>query len=223
MPRPRALLSWSSGKDAAWSLHRVRHSGEVDVVGLVTTLNEAADRVAMHGVRHDLLRRQADAAGLPLYPIGLPAPCSNDDYERLVGGRLGELRDRLGVSHMVFGDLFLADIRAYRERQMAAVGLTPLFPLWEQPTEPLARDMLAGGLVAHLTCVDTEQLAAGFSGRRWDAAMLADLPPGVDPCGENGEFHTLVTAGPMFSQALDVVRGEQREEPRFVFTDFLPV
>ncbi len=223
MPKPRALLSWSSGKDSAWTLHRCRQADAFDIVGLVTTLNEDADRVAMHAVRHELLRRQATAAGLPLYPVGLPAPCSNDEYLARVGGEFRRLKHELSVTHVVFGDLFLADIRAWREQQMKDLDLEAVFPLWNEDTTRLAHEMHAGGLQAHLTCVDSEQLAAEFSGRTFDRAFVDDLPEEVDPCGENGEFHTLVTAGPMFSHRINVERGEQRVDGRFVFTDFLPL
>lgn len=220
--KPKALMSWSSGKDSAWSLHAVRVQDQVEVVGLVTTLNEGADRVAMHAVRHELLRQQAESIGLPLHVVGLPYPCSNEEYEHRLGGRLAGLRDELGVSHIVYGDLFLADIRAYREQQAAGLGLEPLFPLWKQPTARLARDMVEGGLEAWLTCVDTEQLAPEFVGRRFDGALLDALPADVDPCGENGEFHTFVTRAPIFSKPIGVRRGEVRVEPRFVYCDFLP-
>ena len=220
--KPRALMSWSSGKDSAWSLSTVQQAGDLEVVGLFTTLNAEADRVAMHAVRHEVLRRQADAAGLPLYTVGLPSPCTNEEYEVLTGAEMTRLKGDLGVTHMLFGDLFLEDIRAYRERQVAAVGLEPVFPLWQQPTPELGRAMIDGGLEAWLTCVDTEQLPGKFAGRRYDHEFLDALPEGVDPCGENGEFHTLVTRAPAFFRDLGVLRGELRVEPRFVFCDFSP-
>lgn len=218
--RPRALLSWSSGKDSAWTLHEVRQSGAFDIVGLVTTLNEREDRVAMHGVRGEVLRAQARAAGLPLHEIGLPWPCSNADYEARVGEAQERLKVELGITHVIFGDLYLEDIRAYREAQVARNGLEPVFPLFGRDTAELARQMVDGGLLAHLSCVDSEQLEAGFAGRRFDAALLAGLPEGADPCGENGEFHTVVSAGPMFHERLVLESGVRHDDGRFVFRDF---
>lgn len=221
MPKPKALLSWSSGKDSAWTLHEVRQSDDCEIVGLLTTLNREADRVAMHGVRREILERQADAAGLPLYQVDLPSPCSNEEYERLLGGETRRLQRSLGISQVIFGDLFLADIRAYREAQMAKLGIEPVFPLWQRNTAELARQM-AASLEAYISCVDTEQLDAAYSGRRFDRELLDELPEDVDPCGENGEFHTVVTAGPMFSRPLNVTRGDRHDDGRFVYTDFLP-
>jgi uncharacterized protein (TIGR00290 family) len=219
--RPRALLAWSSGKDSAWALHVLRQRGEVEVVGLLTTLNRAFDRVAMHAVRAELLRAQAAAAGLPLVEVPLPWPCSNDEYEAAMGAALEAARQD-GVTAVAFGDLFLEDIRRYREERMAATGLRPLFPLWGEPTDALARRMLAGGLRARLTCVDPRQLAPAFAGREFDAALLADLPPGVDPCGERGEFHTFAHAGPMFARPVAIRTGTIVERDGFVFADLLP-
>lgn len=216
--RPKTLLSWSSGKDGAWALHVLRQRGEVEVVGLVTTLNEAFERVAMHGVREALLERQAAAAGLPLWKVPIPHPCSNAQYEEAMAA-LVERALAEGVSAMAFGDLFLADIRAYRERQLAGTGIEPLFPVWGMPTAALAREMVAAGLRARVTCVDPRQLSPGFAGRIFDAAFLDDLPPEVDPCGERGEFHTFCTAGPMFDAPLEVVPGEVVERDGFVFAD----
>jgi uncharacterized protein (TIGR00290 family) len=213
----KTLLAWSSGKDSAWTLHVLRGRG-IAVDALLTSINEAADRVAMHGVRRTLLARQAASAGVPLWDIALPWPCTNDDYE----SRMAEACRRAvaeGFDTIAFGDLFLRDIRAYRERQLAGSGLTPIFPLWENPTGALARDMLAGGLRARLTCVDSAALDGGFAGREFDAALLADLPGGVDPCGENGEFHTFCYAGPMFRDTIAVVGGEMRIAGQFVYAD----
>jgi uncharacterized protein (TIGR00290 family) len=218
--RPRALLAWSSGKDSAWALHLLRQRGEVEVVGLLTTLNQAFERVAMHAVRVELLHAQAAAAGLPLTEVPLPWPCSNDEYERAMGGALAAAR-AAGVEAVAFGDLFLEDIRRYREERMAATGLTPLFPLWGEPTDALARRMLAGGLRARLTCVDPRQLAPTFAGREYDAALLAELPPSVDPCGERGEFHTFAYAGPMFARPIAIRAGEIVERDGFTFADLL--
>jgi uncharacterized protein (TIGR00290 family) len=216
---PRVLVSWSSGKDSAWTLHALRHE-RVEVVGLLTTFNAVADRVAMHAVRRALVEAQARAAALPLWPVLLPWPCSNSEYERRMAAAIGRAREA-GVTHLAFGDLFLEDIRAYRIRQLAGTGIEPLFPLWCAPhvTAQLARRMLAAGLQAVLTCVDPRQLAAGFVGRRYDASLLADLPAGVDPCGERGEFHTFCHAGPMFAGAIAVAVGERVEREGFCFAD----
>ncbi|MDR3683406.1 MAG: hypothetical protein P4L11_06735, partial [Geothrix sp.] len=187
MTRTKALLSWSSGKDAAWALHALRCGGEVEVVGLLTTTNETFDRVAMHGVRRALVEAQAEAAGLPLWNVPLPWPCSNEAYE----ARMAEACARAvaeGIGAVAFGDLFLEDVRDYRIQKLAGSGLTPLFPIWNPDTAALARDMVAAGLRATLVCVDPRVLEAPFAGRDFDAALLADLPPGVDPCGERGEF-----------------------------------
>jgi uncharacterized protein (TIGR00290 family) len=215
------LLAWSSGKDSAWSLQILRQRPDVEVVGLLTTLSEAHDRVAMHAVRRTLLERQARAAGLPLTLVRIPSPCSNAEYEEAMGAAIARARAG-GVRGVAFGDLFLDDIRRYRERQMAATGLELLFPLWQRPTDVLAREMLAGALQARLTCVDPRVLPASFAGRAFDAALLADLPPGVDPCGENGEFHTFAWNGPMFRHPVPVRGGEVVARDGFVFADILP-
>ena len=219
----RVLLSWSSGKDSAWSLSRLAAEPDTEVVGLLTTLNEAADRVAMHAVRHELLRRQAGATGLPLWSVGLPFPCSNEQYAERMAAAVARAEAE-GVTHVAFGDLFLEDIRAYREQQLAATALEPLFPLWGAPgdTPALAREMVAAGLSAVLTCVDPKQLDPSFAGRRFDAELLDELPEGVDPCGENGEFHTFVTQAPCFTAPLEVSVGEVVERDGFVYADVLP-
>jgi uncharacterized protein (TIGR00290 family) len=214
----KTLLSWSSGKDSAWSLYELRRDPSVEIVGLVTTLNAAFDRVAMHGVRRAVLEAQAAAAGLPLHVISLPWPCSNDDYERLMGDFVHS-QVSAGVEAMAFGDLYLEDIRAYREQKLAGTGLKPIFPLWQRPTRSLAEDMIAGGLVTYLATVDPKKLPAEFAGRRFDRALLDALPEGVDPCGENGEFHTCVAAGPMFSRALAIEVGDVVTRDGFVFAD----
>ncbi len=221
--KPKVLLSWSSGKDSAWALHLLRQRGEVEVVGLVTTLNEAFGRVAMHGVRAELVRAQADAAGLPLWPVPLPWPCSNDEYETRMRAVIEKARSA-GVTAFAFGDLFLADIRAYRERQLAGTGIEPLFPIWgsSADTPSLARDMIAAGLRATLACVDPRHLPLAFAGREFDGELLADLPPGVDPCGENGEFHTFCHTGPVFDRAIPVRVGDVVEREGFCFADLLP-
>jgi len=217
----RTLLSWSTGKDSAWSLHVLRQQPDIEVVGLFTTVNAAFDRVAMHAVRRKLLEAQAAAAGLPLHVIEIPWPCPNEAYEAALGAFVAEQKAQ-GVAAMAFGDLFLEDIRAYRETKLAGSGIAPLFPLWGRETAALAREMIAGGLRAHLTCVDPKKLPARFAGRAFDEALLADLPDGVDPCGENGEFHSCVFAGPMFAHAIDVHLGEVQERDGFVFADLLP-
>jgi uncharacterized protein (TIGR00290 family) len=215
-------LSWSSGKDSAWSLEMLRRGGEHEVTGLFTTVNALFDRVAMHAVRRTLLEAQAKAAGLPLHAIDIPYPCPNADYERIMGAFVARAQAH-GVDAMAFGDLFLADIRAYREKQLAGTGIAPLFPLWGRDTRKLAAEMIDGGLVAHVTCVDPRKLDRAFAGRRFDRTLLADLPTGVDPCGENGEFHTFVSAGPMFHEAVPIRTGEVVERDGFVFADMAPV
>lgn len=216
--RPACLLSWSSGKDSAWSLHVLRERAEFEVVGLLTTLNEAADRVAMHAVRRELLEAQAAAADLPLVAVDLPWPCSNADYEERMAAACARAVGE-GVTHMAFGDLFLEDIRAYRVEKLRDTGLTPVFPLWQRPTEALARTMQTAGLRARITCVDPKQAPPEWVGRAWDAALLDELPDGVDPCGENGEFHTFVHAGPMFRAPIPVELGEVVERDGFRFAD----
>lgn len=216
----RVLLSWSSGKDSAWSLHVLRQDPRLEVVGLLTTLNEAFDRVAMHAVRRELLEAQAGATGLSLQVIPIPSPCSNEQYEKLMADVCARAR-LAGVDAVAFGDLFLGDIRAYREHQLLGTGLKPLFPLWNLDTWALARDMIAGGLRAKLTCVDPKRLALGFAGRDFDEQFLDDLPAGVDPCGENGEFHSFVYAAPVFDKILQVRMGEIIQRDGFVFADVL--
>ncbi len=215
----RALLSWSSGKDSAWALHLLRQDPTIELCGLVTTLNAQFDRVAMHGTRRSVLEAQAQAAELPLWIVPLPWPCSNEIYEQ----RVAEVCRRAVDEHIdavAFGDLYLAEIRVYRENQLKNTGLEPLFPLWDFPTDALAREMIAGGLRARLACVDTKQLSAAFAGREFDAALLNDLPQGVDPCGEGGEFHTCVYGGPMFTTPLPLETGEIVDRDGFVFADF---
>jgi len=218
-PGARALIAWSSGKDSAWALHVARGLG-VDVVGALTTITDAYGRVSMHGVREALLDAQLVAAGLPAWKVRIPAPCPNEVYEARMGEAVAAARDA-GVTHVVFGDLFLPDVRAYRERQLAGTGLAPLFPLWQTPTAALAREMVAAGVVAHLTCVDPRKLPRAFAGRRLDE-VLDHLPPGVDPCGEHGEFHTFVAAGPMLAGRIPVAAGEVVERDGFVFADLTP-
>lgn len=218
--RPKAWLAWSSGKDSAWALHAVQQSGDFEIVALLTTVNRTYQRVAMHAVRESLLETQAAAVGLPLVKVAIPSPCPNAVYEQAMSDAMARARAE-GVWHMVFGDLFLEDIRTYREKQLADCGMTPVFPVWGIETRRLAEDMLAGGLSAYLTCVDPRKLDRSFAGRRFDASLLADLPNGVDPCGENGEFHTFANAGPMFREKIPVTVGEIVERDSFVFADLL--
>lgn len=224
-PRPiRAWLSWSSGKDCAWALHRLRARQDVDgveVVALLTTLNESAGRVAMHAVREELLEMQAAAVGLPLVKVLLPQPCSNAQYEAAMERAMERARGEK-VEAVAFGDLFLEDVRRYREERMAGTGIEPLFPLWGSETGELAREMVASGLRARVTCVDPKQLDRSFAGRIFDDAFLDDLPDGVDPCGERGELHTFCYAGPMLAQAIAVEPGEIVERDGFVFADLRP-
>ncbi len=214
----KILVSWSSGKDSAWMLHVIRSEDIGEPAALLTTVNDSAKRVAMHAVRTAVLEAQADAAGLPLITVPIPHPCPNDVYEAQMSAAIAKAKAE-GFTHVAFGDLFLEDIRRYREERMAGTGLTPIFPLWLRPTDRLAREMLDGGLEAYLTCVDPRVLPASFAGRRFDAALLEDLPPGIDPCGERGEFHTCAVAGPMFRRRLDVIPGAVVERDGFVFAD----
>src|ERR1700678_3989427 len=217
----KAWLAWSSGKDSAWALHTVRQCREFDIVALLTTVNRTHSRVAMHAVRESLLEIQAEAAGLPLVKIPIPSPCSNEVYEQAMSDAMARARAQ-GIRHIIFGDLFLEDIRAYRETQLAKCGMTPVFPLWGRDTRQLAEDMIAGGLSAFLTCVDPRRLERAFAGRRFDRDFLAALPREVDPCGENGEFHTFTSAGPMFRGGVPVTVGEIVDRDGFVFADLLP-
>ena len=217
----RILLSWSSGKDSAWTLHVLEQSDHYQIVGLLTTFNREADRVAMHAVRRELVERQAESAGLPLWPVLLPTPCSNQQYESIMAGTCARAVYE-GIDAIAFGDLFLEDVRAYREKQFENTGVVPIFPLWGLPTRELAATMVSSGLRARLTSIDTQQLDASFAGREFDATLLADLPGSVDPCGEKGEFHSFVSAGPMLRQAIPVAIGEQVVRGQFVFTDLIP-
>jgi uncharacterized protein (TIGR00290 family) len=221
MPRPRALLAWSSGKDSAWALHELRRAAEVEVVGLLTTVTDPFARVSMHAVRVELLDRQAAALGLPCRKVRIPWPCPNDRYEQEMGRALEEARAE-GITRIAFGDLFLQDIRAYREAKLAGTGIEPLFPLWGRDTALLAREMIDGGLRAVITCVDPRRVSAALAGRAFDASLLSELPPGVDPCGENGEFHSFAWGGPMFAAPVAVTPGEIVERDGFVFADVLP-
>ena len=217
---PKALIAWSSGKDSAWALHEARRSGDYDIIGALTTVTDSFARVSMHGVREELLLAQLKATGLTPIIIRIPYPCPNEIYEREMAAAVQEAKAR-GITHMIFGDLFLEDVRAYRERQLAGTGITPVFPLWLQPTSGLARAMIAAGVEAHLAVVDLKKLPARFVGRRYDADLLDELPVDSDPCGENGEFHSFVSAGPMLSRKIEVIVGETVERDGFAFADLL--
>jgi uncharacterized protein (TIGR00290 family) len=214
----RIVLSWSSGKDSAWALHTLRQSADVEVVGLLTTINEHFQRVAMHGTRVELLRMQAASAGLPLIEVLLPWPCANEQYERVMAACCEALR-REAVEAVAFGDLFLEDVRAYREQQMAKANLEPLFPLWGMPTRALAATMIASGLKAKIATLDPERVPRHFAGAEFDAGFLAQLPADADPCAERGEFHTFCYAGPMFRELITVTVGEVVERDGFVYAD----
>jgi uncharacterized protein (TIGR00290 family) len=217
----KAFVSWSSGKDSAFALHEARRLGLAQIAGVLSTINEAHDRVAMHGVRSALLDRQIEALGVPAIKVPIPSPCPNEIYET----RLAEACERIkaqGIRHIVFGDLFLEDIRAYRVEKLSSMGMEPIFPLWKRDTAALAREMIASGLCAHIVCLDPRKLDRSLGGRRFDADLLRELSSGVDPCGENGEFHTAVTAGPMFRREIPVRIGQSVERDGFVFTDLIP-
>ena len=217
----RVLLSWSSGKDCAWALHLLRKQPDIEIVGLLTTINAEFDRVAMHGTRRAILEAQADAANLTLWDVLLPWPFSNEAYEQ----RMAETCQRAvsqNIQAIAFGDLFLQDVRNYREKQLESTGIEPLFPLWEIPTNELARSMIAGGLRAKLVCVDPNQLDPSFAGREFDTDLLHDLPSNVDPCGERGEFHSCVYDGPMFSRPIALDAGEIVNREGFIYADFRP-
>jgi uncharacterized protein (TIGR00290 family) len=217
---PRALISWSSGKDSALALHEVLRAGEFEVVGALTTVTETFGRVSIHGVRQEILCAQLDAADLPPRIVPIPYPCPNEIYEaRMSEAIAGAVHD--GITHIIFGDLFLEDIRAYREQKLAGTGITPVFPLWGRPTSQLAQHMIAGGFEAFIATVDLKKLPAGFAGRKFDARLLADLPDGVDPCGENGEFHSCVVAGPIFSRRLAVRPGDRVERDGYAYCDLV--
>ncbi len=218
--KPKALISWSSGKDSAFALHEIRRTDEFDVVGALTTVTETFGRVSIHGVRQEILYAQLDAAGLPPRIVPIPYLCPNAIYEARMGEAVAQaVRD--GVTHIIFGDLFLADIRAYREEKLAGTGITPVFPLWQRPTRELADAMISSGFEAYLATVDLKKLPAEFAGRKFDAQLLADFPDGIDPCGENGEFHTCVVAGPIFTRRIPVVTGERVERDGYAYCDLV--
>lgn len=220
--RPRALMSWSSGKDSAWALHTVRQRGDLDVVGLLTTFNSQFDRVSMQGVRRDLVDAQAQRVDLPVWPVELPWPCTNDEYEQRMATVIERAHDE-GITRVVFGDLFLEDVRAYREERLAGTGIEPVFPIWCGPagTRALADEMIKTGLRAVITALDPRQLDESFAGRTFDAELLKDLPAGVDPLGENGEFHTFCYAAPIFDPPIDCTIGDIVKRDEFVYADLL--
>ena len=221
MSRMKAWLSWSTGKDSAWALHVTRQRGECEVVALLTTVNAQLHRVAMHGVREELLDAQAESLGLPLVKVPLPWPCPNQVYEEAMAAAMRRASGE-GIEAVVFGDLFLEDIRKYRVEKLAPTGIKPLFPIWGLDTAKLAREMVEAGLRARLTCVDPKKLTREFTGRVFDSLLLSDLPAGVDPCGENGEFHTFAFAGPMFAKKIEVQAGEIVERDGFIYADLVP-
>jgi uncharacterized protein (TIGR00290 family) len=218
--RPKALIAWSSGKDSAWALHEARRAGDCEVVGALTTVTETFGRVSMHGVREDILAAQLEAAGLPSARVPIPFPCPNDVYEARMAAALSEAKAR-GVTQVIFGDLFLEDVRRYREEKLNGTGVMPMFPLWQRPTDALAREMIDAGVETYLVCVDLKQLHKDFAGRRFDRALLAQLPASADPCGEKGEFHSCVVAGPMFTRRIAVTVGETVERDGFAYADLM--
>ena len=216
--RIKTLLAWSSGKDSAWALHILRQREDIHVIGLLTTMNQVANRVAMHAVRDQMLDVQGAAVGLPVVKVPIPSPCSNEAYEAAMAKAMGTAMTN-GVAAVAFGDLYLEDVRRYREEKLAASGITPLFPLWGKDTRDLSREMVRSGLRACITCVDPKQLDPSFAGRIYDPEFLDDLPRGVDPCGENGEFHSFAYEGPMFAAPIPIARGEVVNRDGFVFAD----
>jgi uncharacterized protein (TIGR00290 family) len=221
MRMKKTLLSWSSGKDSAWTLYKLQQRRDVELLGLVTTVNQTHQRVAMHAVRLVLLKQQAAAANLPLHIINIPHPCSNEHYNQAMDGFFDSIQ-QIGATHMAFGDLFLEDIRQYREENLKGTGLTPMFPLWLEPTEKLAQKMIDAGLKTRITCIDPNKLSANFVGREFNQQFLDDLPDGIDPCGENGEFHSFTYAGPMFKKPINISAGDVVEREGFIFADLQP-
>jgi uncharacterized protein (TIGR00290 family) len=218
--RPKALIAWSSGKDSAWALHETRRAGDCEIVGALTTITETFGRVSMHGVREEILAAQLEAAGLPLVRVPIPFPCPNEIYETRMAAALADAT-AAGVTQVIFGDLFLEDVRRYREEKLASTGIAPVFPLWQRPTNALAREMIDAGVETYLACVDLKQLSKEFAGRRFDHALLEALPANADPCGEKGEFHSCVVAGPMLSRRIPVAVGDVVEREGFAFADLV--
>jgi uncharacterized protein (TIGR00290 family) len=218
--RPKALIAWSSGKDSAWALYEARRAGDCEVVGALTTVTETFGRVSMHGVREEILAAQLDAVGLRSIVVPIPFPCPNEVYEARMATALAEAK-AAGVTRVIFGDLFLEDVRRYREDKLAGTGIAPMFPLWQRPTDALAREMIDAGVETYLVCVDLKQIDKAFAGRRFDRALLAQLPDGADPCGEKGEFHSCVVAGPMLKRRIPVTVGETVEREGFAFADLV--
>lgn len=221
MTRTKVCLSWSSGKDSAFALHELQQSAQYEVCALLTTVTAVHDRVSMHGVRRTLLRAQAEACGLDLVEVEIPAPCPNEIYEARMSAALESLQAH-GIEAIAFGDLFLDDVRAYRERMLEPTPFAPIFPLWGRPTGVLAQEMMGSGIEAVLTCVNPRQIPATLCGRAWDGALVRELPVGADPCGENGEFHTFVHRSPTFNQPIPIEVGEVVEREGFVFADVVP-
>jgi uncharacterized protein (TIGR00290 family) len=215
------FLSWSGGKDSAMALHALQSSPDFEPAGLLTTVTEGYDRISIHGVRRELLERQAESIGLPLHPVLVPKDCTNEIYEDRLATALRAIQAQ-GIHHIAFGDLFLEDIRAYREKQLSALGLEPVFPVWGRDTTELARELIHLGFQATLVCVDTDLLDPVFAGRPFDASLLRDLPADIDPCGENGEFHTFVHAGPIFRQPVAFKLGRLEDRGRFWYRDLEP-
>ncbi|WP_137939653.1 adenine nucleotide alpha hydrolase [Chitinivorax sp. B] len=220
--RKKTLLSWSSGKDSAWALHVLRQQSEYEVVGLFTTVNAVFNRVAMHATQMSLLQQQAAAAGLPVHVIRIPHPCSDADYANAMWEFVDKVKMQ-GIECMAFGDLFLEDVRRYREESLCHIGIEPVFPLWGIPTDVLADQMLAAGVKAYVCCVDPRQAPSGLAGCEWNRQAIEQLPPEADPCGERGEFHTIVVDGPFFNYPISVQVGIVVERDEFVFADIVPV
>ena len=218
--RPKALIAWSSGKDSAWALHEMRRAGDCEIVGALTTVTEMFGRVSMHGVREELLLAQLASAGLEPIIVPIPYPCPNEVYEARMAAALKDAK-AAGVTQVIFGDLFLEDVRRYREEKLASTGIAPVFPLWQRPTDALAREMIDAGVETYLACIDLKQLGKEFAGRRFDHALLGELPVSADPCGEKGEFHSCVVAGPMLSRRIPVAVGEVVEREGFAFADLV--
>jgi uncharacterized protein (TIGR00290 family) len=218
--RPKALIAWSSGKDSAWALHEARRCGACEIVGALTTVTESFGRVSMHGVREEILAAQLDAARLPSLRVPIPFPCPNEIYEARMAAALADAK-AAGVTQVIFGDLFLEDVRRYREEKLAGTGIVPVFPLWHRPTDALARDMIDAGVETYLACVDLKQLSKDFAGRRFDHGLLKELPAGADPCGEKGEFHSCVVAGPMLTRRIPATVGDVVEREGFAFADLM--